>query len=55
MLETLEEEWVEKWTQKCNRLGGLGLYANIMDTHTPNQDLHSVRIFNTFGLKSAVG
>jgi hypothetical protein len=49
---------------KYNRLGALGVYASIMDTHThthththihtPNQDLHSVRIFNTFGVKPAV-
>lgn len=26
-----------------------------MDTHTPNQDLHSVCIFKAFGVKSAVG
>jgi hypothetical protein len=40
-------------------MGGLSVHANIMDTHThtrtPNQDLHSVRMFNAFGVKSAVG
>jgi len=27
--------------QKCNRLGGLGVYASVMDTHTHTHTTHT--------------